>query len=343
MASTTGTMAYTPEALGTALFADSFVYSEADIILDASPASRTGAMLLANCAGVCSPQNLARYSIRLIVQCASELRGDIGKTMLNMALKLEQESIIPAGNYATDGGIDVPVYPKGWADGGFVPATTEISSTSSSGSSSGGAGASAARALPEPVAAPTLAQVLDLDMEDYEEFDCTAAIAKALPAMTAAIDRGNNVVVNCAAGRSRSTTIVIAYLMTARRMTLQDSLLLVRSRRPIACPNLGFMLQLMKMELGLFGSVSIPIAALKRHHAYYHCDLWAPQGQWAIQQHAPQQQAPTLDALASSTSSSSDAASAESAVASSSTSTGAAATSTADAVAEAYIRRAVWG
>lgn len=52
------------------------------------------------------------------------------------------------------------------------------------------------------------------------------------------------VLVHCHAGISRSVAIVLAYLMHVRRITVQDALSLVRSRRSIADPNPGFMHQL---------------------------------------------------------------------------------------------------
>lgn len=45
-------------------------------------------------------------------------------------------------------------------------------------------------------------------------------------------------------GRSRSTSIVIAYLMKEHEMKLNDALQLVKSKRPIAAPNAGFAVQL---------------------------------------------------------------------------------------------------
>lgn len=52
------------------------------------------------------------------------------------------------------------------------------------------------------------------------------------------------VLVHCHAGISRSVAIVLAYLMHMRKISVQDALNLIRSRRPIADPNSGFMHQL---------------------------------------------------------------------------------------------------
>lgn len=58
---------------------------------------------------------------------------------------------------------------------------------------------------------------------------------------------GNNVLVHCRAGISRSSTIVIAYLIQKDRLSFEDALQLVRSSRPIVMPNKGFVKQLKKL------------------------------------------------------------------------------------------------
>jgi atypical dual specificity phosphatase len=56
---------------------------------------------------------------------------------------------------------------------------------------------------------------------------------------------GSNVLVHCAQGKSRSSTLVIAYLLwTDPSRSLDDTLAFVQSRRSIAEPNPGFLAQL---------------------------------------------------------------------------------------------------
>jgi len=66
------------------------------------------------------------------------------------------------------------------------------------------------------------------------------------------IDNAKNsngsVLVHCAAGISRSSTIVIAYVMKTRRLTFQESFQFVKSKRTIVSPNFGFRKQLMAFE-----------------------------------------------------------------------------------------------
>eukprot|EP00747_Dinoflagellata_sp_TGD_P055458 gnl/TRDRNA2_/TRDRNA2_149550_c1_seq2.p1 gnl/TRDRNA2_/TRDRNA2_149550_c1~~gnl/TRDRNA2_/TRDRNA2_149550_c1_seq2.p1 ORF type:complete len:408 (-),score=51.74 gnl/TRDRNA2_/TRDRNA2_149550_c1_seq2:210-1373(-) len=58
----------------------------------------------------------------------------------------------------------------------------------------------------------------------------------------------HRVLVHCMAGRSRSATIVIAYLMARRDMTLRQAIDHVKFRRPMIFPNLGFLEQLVEYE-----------------------------------------------------------------------------------------------
>jgi protein-tyrosine phosphatase len=59
---------------------------------------------------------------------------------------------------------------------------------------------------------------------------------------------GKQVLVNCWAGVSRSTTIVLAYLMYKNKWNVQDALTFVRSKRPIVNPNYGFIVQLYNLQ-----------------------------------------------------------------------------------------------
>jgi predicted protein tyrosine phosphatase len=59
------------------------------------------------------------------------------------------------------------------------------------------------------------------------------------------------VLVHCMAGISRSATIVIAYLMSEKRLSFQDAYDHVKKRRRIVRPNDGFIRQLREFELQL--------------------------------------------------------------------------------------------
>mmetsp|Transcript_19671 Transcript_19671/g.62375 ORF Transcript_19671/g.62375 Transcript_19671/m.62375 type:complete len:273 (+) Transcript_19671:24-842(+) len=65
------------------------------------------------------------------------------------------------------------------------------------------------------------------------------------------IQGGGAALVHCVMGRSRSATLVCAYLMSSQGMPMLTALDLVRQARPRAQPNPSFALQLLKYQLAL--------------------------------------------------------------------------------------------
>jgi len=71
------------------------------------------------------------------------------------------------------------------------------------------------------------------------------------------INKENTVLVNCVAGVSRSSTIVIAYIMKYYKLDLKNTFTRVRYNRNRICPNKNFMKCLLDYELSLFGKNSL--------------------------------------------------------------------------------------
>ncbi|XVF65058.1 hypothetical protein PTKIN_Ptkin09bG0216000 [Pterospermum kingtungense] len=63
--------------------------------------------------------------------------------------------------------------------------------------------------------------------------------------------QGGGVLVHCFVGKSRSVTIVVAYLMKKHALSLSQALEHVKSKRPLAAPNSGFIQQLKELEKSL--------------------------------------------------------------------------------------------
>lgn len=61
-------------------------------------------------------------------------------------------------------------------------------------------------------------------------------------------ESGGNVLVHCHAGISRSSTIVIAYLMYKYNKSLVNALDITKNARSIVCPNYGFYCQLKVLD-----------------------------------------------------------------------------------------------
>ncbi len=94
-----------------------------------------------------------------------------------------------------------------------------------------------------PSSSPTLERILR---------DCVNWIVNALR------DKSSKVLVFCTAGRSRSASIILAYLMITRKLVLLEALEIVRSKRPWIQPNSGYINVLMKLESELLTTRTIP-------------------------------------------------------------------------------------
>eukprot|EP01080_Neovahlkampfia_damariscottae_P005462 gene5462-9280_t len=83
---------------------------------------------------------------------------------------------------------------------------------------------------------------LDMDGENLINY-----FEKCILFIEEGIKKGG-VLVHCRKGRSRSSTIVIAYLIKTQKMSLKDALKFVQQKREIVQPNDDFMKQLEKYQ-----------------------------------------------------------------------------------------------
>lgn len=85
---------------------------------------------------------------------------------------------------------------------------------------------------------------LCIQASDYEYQDLSCFFSTAIDFIHDARKEGGNVLVHCMAGVSRSTSIVIAYIMVVTDLSWFDAMNAVRGARKITNPNLGFQKQL---------------------------------------------------------------------------------------------------
>jgi hypothetical protein len=116
-----------------------------------------------------------------------------------------------------------------------------------------------------------ITEVLELNMEDFGSFRIGDALQIALPRIAAVRSAGRGVLVNCAAGRSRSAVVVLAHLIDDASVPLSEAWIAMRTARPFAYPNLGFVFQLLAFEAVKRGTCSISTDALRRHYEYRRC------------------------------------------------------------------------
>ena len=93
---------------------------------------------------------------------------------------------------------------------------------------------------------------LGLPVYDIPGFPINTFFDNAIEFIHDARQSDRAVLVHCNAGVSRSATVAAAYLMKHELMRLRDALTLLKARRRIICPNMGFIYQLQRWEHGLY-------------------------------------------------------------------------------------------
>ncbi|KAF9970363.1 hypothetical protein BGZ73_006940 [Actinomortierella ambigua] len=85
-----------------------------------------------------------------------------------------------------------------------------------------------------------------IGLQDHVEADVSAGLLQAVDIIAASPDMP--IYVHCKAGKSRSVTATIAYMITHLRWPLKKSYDHVLERRRCMCPNIGFVAELMRIE-----------------------------------------------------------------------------------------------
>lgn len=80
--------------------------------------------------------------------------------------------------------------------------------------------------------------------KDQIGFDLKLILDDCLPKIHKAVQAKENVLIHCAAGISRSASIIIAYLIQYRKMDMVDAFRLLKNARPSIQPNPSFLKQI---------------------------------------------------------------------------------------------------
>lgn len=89
---------------------------------------------------------------------------------------------------------------------------------------------------------------MKIALEDMPEQSITQCLDETYDFIDIHLSKNYRVLVHCAAGKSRSASIVIAYLMRKKQWSFDQSLEYVKSKRPIVEPNAGFIKQLQEYQ-----------------------------------------------------------------------------------------------
>eukprot|EP00775_Hariotina_reticulata_P013603 gene13603-13728_t len=91
---------------------------------------------------------------------------------------------------------------------------------------------------------PMLFNYMNIQVQDIPSEDLVTYFPKCFEFIDRAIGGGGRALVHCAAGVSRSATIVLGYLMSRHEMNLAAAVDHLKAVRPWVCPNAGFLKQL---------------------------------------------------------------------------------------------------
>lgn len=94
-----------------------------------------------------------------------------------------------------------------------------------------------------------------INVEDWHEENLSSYFQECFNFIDEGIANGG-ILVHCHAGISRSPTIIIGYLMSRKRMTLEEAFHFVKQKKTIIKPNHGFLEQLKDLEEEMFGERS---------------------------------------------------------------------------------------
>ena len=84
--------------------------------------------------------------------------------------------------------------------------------------------------------------------DDLHQELCIEDLRNITKLVLAELDTGGSVLVHCAQGRSRSSTVVVSIMCWARQLSVQTSLAFIREKRSMAEPNSNFVNQLQQFE-----------------------------------------------------------------------------------------------
>ena len=91
-------------------------------------------------------------------------------------------------------------------------------------------------------------QIVEIEDKSSEKEQLTRQLQRCIAYIDSCRATGKGVLVHCLAGRSRSASIVIAYMMQHNKCGLDDALSQLKAVRPWVCPNEGFLTVLREFQ-----------------------------------------------------------------------------------------------
>ena len=90
---------------------------------------------------------------------------------------------------------------------------------------------------------------LKLDIKDQNDFPIQNYFNKGIQFIQDALNNNDgNILIHCMQGKSHSTTLLMAYLIKCQKETTNSAYKILKSKRQLTMPNLGFMNKLREYE-----------------------------------------------------------------------------------------------
>ena len=88
-------------------------------------------------------------------------------------------------------------------------------------------------------------EVLTFHIPDLASSSIIGIIKECIPIIEKSVQAGENILIHCQGGVSRSATIVIGYIIHSKKISAEEALKYVESKRPCVWPNAGFWKELL--------------------------------------------------------------------------------------------------
>uniref|UniRef100_A0A7S1I7L6 protein-tyrosine-phosphatase n=1 Tax=Eutreptiella gymnastica TaxID=73025 RepID=A0A7S1I7L6_9EUGL len=132
------------------------------------------------------------------------------------------------------------------------------------------------------------------DNHQQQIFPLTAEIFEAMSFLHECVEDNRQVLVNCQMGISRSSSMVISYLIIYQHFGFREALALVRASRPMASPNANFYDQLCMLESAVATGAPLGVGIATPPAALRLAAAPAPTRMETAPQHTPPYGSPTV-------------------------------------------------
>ncbi|CAG2109420.1 unnamed protein product, partial [Medioppia subpectinata] len=102
-------------------------------------------------------------------------------------------------------------------------------------------------------------ECIRVPIDDTVDDDISLYLEEVADKLNEVVSENRGVIVHCVAGISRSSSLVLAYLVKYQKMTLKEAFIHCKTCRELSQPNIGFFKSLIEFEKQMFGKTSVQI------------------------------------------------------------------------------------